>query len=169
MSDPQHPAYIPGLRNLKTALAVLIILIFAKWMDYPAPMYAGIAAITTMQDSIAHSISYGKMRIMATLVGGLMSVIILYATRHIPVESISILLIPLGIVLTILLCNIIHFKEASGLATVVFVIIMMQYTGDPYTYAIIRTIETIVGIVIAVIINRFVKSPEPPETVNPST
>lgn len=168
MIDPQHPAYIPGLRNLKTALAVLVILVLAKLLEYPAPMYAGIAAITTMQDSIPNSISYGKMRIMATMIGGLMSIVILYATRHIPVESISIILIPLGIVLTILLCNIIHFKEASGLATVVFVIIMMQYTGEPYTYAIIRTIETIVGIVIAVVINRWVKRPDPPDTVNPN-
>lgn len=165
MIDPRHPVYIPGLRNLKTALAVLIVLILAKLLDYPAPMYASIAAITTMQDSIAHSISYGKMRIMATMIGGLISIIILYAIRHIPVESNAVLLIPIGIILTILLCNIIHFKEASGLATVVFVIIMMQYTGDPYTYALIRTAETIIGIIIAFVINRCVVSPEPSESM----
>lgn len=164
MSERAHPVYIPGLRNLKTALAVLIILALARLLNYPAPLYAGVAAVTTMQDSIPHSISYGKMRIMATIIGGFMSMIILYATRHIPVESNAVVLIPIGIILTILLCNIIRFKEASGLATVVFLIIMLQYTGDPYTYALIRTIETILGIVIAVAVNRWVKSPDLPDS-----
>jgi uncharacterized membrane protein YgaE (UPF0421/DUF939 family) len=160
MSDSPHPVYLPGLRNLKTALAVLIILILAKLMEYPLPIYAGIAAITTMQDSIAHSISYGKMRIMATLVGGFVSIVVLYSARHLPVAGIEMYLVAVGIVLTILLCNIIRFKEASGLAAVVYFIIVMQYTGNPYTYAMIRTAETIVGIIIAVFINHYVKRPK---------
>lgn len=66
---PQFIQVLPGMRTLKTALAVLICIgIWRIWND-SMPFFASIAAVITMQNSIENSVKVGIDRVIETTLG----------------------------------------------------------------------------------------------------
>ena len=56
-----------GSRNIKTALSVLICLIF-----WPNSLFAAIAAVICVQSTIENSLKIGLNRLIGTLLGGVL-------------------------------------------------------------------------------------------------
>lgn len=152
-----------GMRNIKTVLAVFIcVVVFAIMGPEFNPLVAAIAAVITMGSSIEDSIETGWNRILGTVFGGVAGLLGIFAANLIPYEFAYVLIIPLGIMGLIYLCNMIHKSAAIVIACVVFLILMTTdpHAGGTYMLAILRLLETAFGIIVAFLINRFIKVPD---------
>lgn len=146
-----------GLRNIKTAISVCIcLIIFSK-----DPFFAAIASIMCMQDTIEHSLKIGTNRVVGTLIGGLLGLIFLYLTRWMHAEALTPFITSIGVVIAIYLCNLLNKPAASAMSSLVLIAIMIApTTSNPFVYASKRTIETILGIIVAILVNKYIKPPK---------
>ena len=154
-----------GLRTLKTGIAVLLTLLLLRENAF----FACIAAIVSVQDTVEHSFKVGIARVYATIIGALvgLGMIIPYEQlNNLPFtittkENLRYLLIAIGVMLVIQIGNILKKPEVISLSCMVFVgITLIKAESAPLSYAVERTIYTIIGIIIAIVINRFVKAPK---------
>lgn len=144
-----------GYRNIKTALAVLICLVFLN-----NSLMASIAAIISMQSTIEDSVSTGINRLLGTLLGGTLGVIILYFISIFSLQNYSILISALSVSLIIYICNLINKPAACVISSIVVLgIVIDPGMNNQISYAITRTIETSLGVIIAVLVNRFINPP----------
>lgn len=152
-----------GMRNIKTVLAVFIcVVVFAIMGPEFNPLVAAIAAVITMGPSIENSIETGWNRILGTVFGGVAGMLGIFIANTIPYQFSNVLIIPFGVMGLIYLCNNINKSGAIVITVVVFLILMTTHTQDKGTYmlAILRLLETAFGIIVAFLINRFIKVPE---------
>lgn len=146
-----------GLRNIKTAISVCICLVlFSK-----DPFFAAIASVMCMQDTVENSLKIGGNRVLGTLIGGLLGLVFLYSTRLIHAENFIPLITAIGVSCAIYLCNVINKPAASAMSSLVLIAIMIApITSNPFIYASKRTIETTLGIVVAILVNKYIKPPK---------
>lgn len=150
-----------GYRNLKTALAVFICMVLFELSGDKNPFYACIAAVICMKDTVESTFSMGKNRLIGTLLGGLIGVLFIFIVDNILfLQSINSLVTAVGVIGAIYLCNIIKKPGAVTICCIVFIGIMINYDGPAsYSYAIGRSIDTSIGIIIAIFINKYINPP----------
>ena len=150
-----------GYRNLKTALAVSLCMILFELMGNDNPFYACIASVICMKDTVENTFKMGKNRLIGTLLGGLLGVVFIFIIDNILfLKSIKSLISGVGIVIAIYLCNLIKKPGAVTICCIVFIGIMVNYDGpSSYSYAIYRSIDTSIGIIITIFINKYINPP----------
>ena len=89
-----------GSRNIKTALSVLICLIF-----WPNSLFAAIAAVICVQDTVENSVKIGLNRLIGTLLGGILGVILLFTINKLNLTSFSTIITAIGVSLIIYICK----------------------------------------------------------------
>lgn len=157
-----------GMRMVKTAIAVMIcFFVFLPFWANPSPggsgllenagpFYACIAAVICMQSSVEQSVRQGVSRIIGTCIGGLVGLGVLLLDDLMEQPVVTGLLMGLGIVLTLWLCNLIQRPAACAIGCVVVCVVMLNHSGpDRYLYTLFRIVETIVGILVAIGVNHF--------------
>lgn len=149
------PRYKIGMRNIKTAVAVGICLAFFQLIGISDGIQAAIAAIICMKSSLQNSLQTGIERVTGTFMGAVLGILALLLIEQMTFE-VSTLLAISGVVLIIYLCNILKVKASIVISLVVFLIILIgEKDVPPVYYGIFRLIETIFGIVVAYLVNRF--------------
>lgn len=145
-----------GLRNIKTTVSVLICLLLIK----NTPIYAAVAAIICMQSTVENSVKIGKTRLIGTLIGGILGISLLALTRTFNLNSYIPFITAFGVCMAIYISNIINIPAASAITSIVVISIILAPSGtNPVSYAITRTIETAIGIIIAILVNKYFKLP----------
>lgn len=153
-----------GFRAIKSGISVFLCLLIL-----PNPsFFACIAAFICLQDTISNSVKMGINRIIGTLLGGFIGLIFIYICRFvesiIPLSFLTklfvYLVIGIGIIVVIYTCNVIKRPAASSIACIVFTGITITHAhGNPLSYAVNRTLETIVGIIISILVNKYINPP----------
>jgi ribosomal protein S18 acetylase RimI-like enzyme len=150
--------YKIGMRNIKTAVAVAICLLFFELTGISDGIQAVVAAIICMKSSVENSVQTGIERIIGTIIGSITGVLAALLIDQIPIsyEMIKILVVIVGIILLIYLCNIFDLQASIviGVITYVFIIIDKQGTS-PLIIGLVRLFETVFGIFVVYIINNF--------------
>lgn len=159
----------PGMRTIKTALAIIVCLVayyfgekigIANTSD---AFLACVAAIISMRDTVEKSFDIGFHRLAGTLVGAILG--LLYSLLFPFYESVflGMFLTVLGVVLLITLCDVLKIQDAIAIACVVFLFIAMQQSDmSPLELSIRRFADTAVGILISLAINHFISRPDSP-------
>jgi|GEM_PF-389665 len=156
-----------GMRNIKTALAVFIcVVVFAIMGPQFNPMFAAVAALVCMGNSIENSVKAGWDRILGTIIGAVAGILGIFICKMIPFNLAYIAIIPLGTAGLIYLCNNLKRSGAIIICCVVFISLMTTYPQDlgSYTLSFLRLLETGFGVIVAFLVNRFIKVPECNET-----
>jgi uncharacterized membrane protein YgaE (UPF0421/DUF939 family) len=149
-----------GMRNIKTALAVLVVLLLYQLLHRETTLLAATAAIICMQDSVEKTLRSGLNRLVGTSAGALIGMLLLYCRQALGGNSLSLLFVPLGIVLIIWFCNFIQKQEATVISCIVLLIIMLEQSPqNPFIYSVNRMLDTLFGIVVAFVINRYICNP----------
>ena len=147
-----------GLRIIKSSFGVLCgFLIFYLRGQRGAPFYTALAVLWCMRSNIQDSFHMAKQRTIGTIIGGIYGFLVIIIVRYFHVSyflnltMISLMIIP--IIYTTLL---IHKKNASYFACVVFLSIVVNHIGDenPYLFVFNRVLDTLIGIFISLIINQ---------------
>lgn len=151
-----------GMRNIKTALSVFLCLLIFRAIQRENSFYACIAAVICMQPTLDNTFKKGLSRIIGTAIGGVVGIILLVISEIYVSESAFIFLIPIGIVILIEICIVIDQRDSVSICCVVYlgIMIMHRYQGDYFWYTLNRVIDTSIGIIIAAVVNRYLKVPE---------
>lgn len=154
-----------GLRTLKTALAVFICLCLAP----KDPFFAAITSIFCIQNTHDDSIQVALTRTLGTILGGVFGLIFLCLCRYIrtfslpdPIIAVMVdITICVGIVLTIYCINLLKRPAWIPIGCVVFLAVTTANADKaPLYYTFVRCSETIGGMIIGLLVNRFVLPPK---------
>lgn len=166
-------SYRPGLRAVKTALAVFLCLAVEALLGRTNPFYGCIAAVVCMLPTYRQTFHTGLNRMIGTLAGGLFGYLLLEASRFLPYynDGVNLLLVPAVMLGVIYLLNVLGIQGAISIGCIVFLGITV-YPGRSVDNALLfvvnRMIDTLIGILIAMIVNRVIAprrslAPEPPD------
>lgn len=160
-------SYRLGYRALKTVVAVFFCLLLGFITQRPTALYAVIAAILCIQPTYDKSKKIGLHRIIATVMGSLFSFITLELALVIPnYEGFWFMFVfPLLMLALIFVCNVLNIKDSVGPSCIIFAVIVFLHKGstvDTLPYVLERMAETIVGVLIALPVNRFLFNPKEP-------
>lgn len=143
-----------GLRTVKTALAVSLSLLAARLLGSTLPIFAAIGAISVMSRTFSDSLQECLTQLAGTLIG-------------VFIASVFVLLLPqpsffvfmgCGTLLVILLCLRLRINFAIPLGCIVFAdICLFTGSGSPVVYGLHRFTDTVVGLVVALLVNLFIK------------
>lgn len=150
-----------GMRTIKTMIAVSVCYLLTTYVFECSPYFACIAAVFSMQNDLDNSIQASIFKIAATTIGGFVGAGIYYIDLHWFNEiGLSFITIAIGTGLVIYLMN--KSKKSSSIptASVVFFATMLTASGNIVMYAVSRILQTILGICVALIINKLVHPPK---------
>lgn len=162
-----------GKRKIKSVLALLLS--FLIWqivrLIFPEldvhPLFGYIYAIVEMRDSVEKTKKFGKLRIKATLVGLVIGLLILpisnkygvYAGETLSHITVDVGLIIFGVLVTLWVAEAFKCETFCGIAAIIFVICMVRDKNadmNIYLYAVIRVLQTLMGVFSAWVVNSFV-------------
>lgn len=160
--EPPHHFHI-GMRIIKTVIAVFVCAIIG-WLRGEMTFFSMIAAVLCMQKSAEKTLSTSFNRVMGTAVGGAYGVIVLFLETQFNLQRVPplfYLVVSLMLIPVILTTIGIKKPSVAGFACVVFLSTTVYHVGDadPYTYALNRMLDTVIGIVVALIVNLTMPGP----------
>ena len=155
----QEPIRFPGLRIIKSSQAVFLVLML--YLILPATSIAttpAIAAIIAMRGSIKDSYVAAFIRLQSTFIGAVFGLIILELKE---VTNLEYNTLPYNLLLSIFVLSLIwisvSFLRSDGavLGSVVLLVIAIGPILDmtPLQAAVTRFLDTLVGVVIALLVN----------------
>lgn len=163
--------YKIGMRTFKTALAVFFCLLLHDFLGTSGVSSAAITAIICMKETQSDTVKTGLVRIVGTIIGGILAYVYLLLQYKIKVSPtlaeipfsldwLPYIMIPIFIIVCIYLCNIFKIKEASTICSIAFIVVILGFGDashqDIIDRVILRVIATLMGIVIAMLVNRFI-------------
>ncbi len=140
---------LPGLRIIKTGIAVTLCLLFYRLIGLEMSFYALVAIVISMDKTIFLSFTAGKNRLIGTAIGAALG---MGFSLLLPDNAWSS---GLGIILLIYLLNQFKLNAAIVIASVVFLAIMIAFgsADHPINYSLLRLMDTSVGVFIAWLVN----------------
>lgn len=150
----------PGMRTIKTSLVVAICLIISKVLDLYYPYYAAIAAIICIQNTVYGSFKVAKNRVLGTIIGSLLGILCVFIFPYNPWIS------GMGVLVLLYFLKVINLENAYIVACIVFLANFVPGQGPSITYSLNRTFDTIIGILIALIVNWLLSPPEYAEDIH---
>ena len=126
-----------GLRTIKSGIAVFLCLLLLP----NEPFFACLTAVICLQDTVYNSIHMGINRGAGTILGAIFGLIFLILFRSL--EN-----------------NILKRPGAINITCIAFLGVTTAHAySDPLFYATNRIIETLLGIVISILVNKLITPP----------
>lgn len=153
-----------GLRTFKSGLAVFLCLLLIP----NEPFFACLTAVICLCDTVTNSVHMGINRGGGTILGATSGLGFLYIFRFLEAhihnnhiaKLIIYMLIGLGIIVMIYICNIWRRPGAINITCIAFLGVTTAHAySDPLYYAINRSFETILGIIISILVNTLITPP----------
>jgi len=115
-----------------------------------------------MQNTVVDSFRKGTERIIGTIIGGISGGLVLFLVTTLDIENLLLYIIPLGMVVLIEICVHINMKQSVVICCVVYLSILtsINYAGGYMLYTLNRVIDTTVGIIIALFVNKYMNLPD---------
>lgn len=156
--------YKLGLRAIKTAIAVSVCALISMFFNHEDIFCACIASVICMEQTCEQTLDTGINRFIGTMIGGVVGYFALESICALPYyEWIRVLVLPIGILLVVYFCNIINHKSAVSIGCVVIIVILSrsgEITSNTLTYVLQRICDTLLGIMVAMIVNKFMFTPK---------
>ena len=174
-----------GMRIIKTAVAVMlaygIFLPFGLMYDTETyhgvlgqmgPLYACIACIVCMQSTLGQTVQSGVSRLIGVAIGGVLGVVTLLLGDRLDNGLLVLPILGVLCVAGMWISLLIQRPAACVMACIVpCVILITGVTGaDRYYYAAARIIETVIGVCVAMLVNKLLpdhreeyEAPPPPQ------
>lgn len=152
----------PGQRIIKTSIAVTLCLIFYMFRGYRGetmPAEAAITAIICMQPYVHGSTENALNRLSGTMIGAVWGFLFLLIMMLFPSigrhRGLLYILMGFGTLVSLHSAVLIRQPDASGLAAIVFVCVVIAYPDieNPLDQAFHRILDVLVGTTIAVVVN----------------
>ena len=159
----QNPAKkLPGLRNIKTCVAILIALILYEVLNKTGVTFALITILICMQGSVEKSLEESKSRIVGAILGACFGTIFLFFSLYFHNVVLFYTFCIFGLMMLIHLFYIFGLQKSIVIAATVYLSIFLNVSSDVYLilYSASRALDIVLGIVIALCVNRFLYKPK---------
>lgn len=142
-----------GPRVIKTGIAVTLALYICSVLNLESAVFAGIAAIFTLQPSIYGTWKQVRNQVQTNILGAIIAFLGLYFLGNDPLS--------IGLVIIILISISLKLKMGETISlTVVTVLAIMSAPGnEDWIFALNRFIVTFIGMATALLVNIFVYPP----------
>jgi uncharacterized membrane protein YgaE (UPF0421/DUF939 family) len=148
-----------GLRSVKTALSVFLCIPVLRLLGLDQPFFACIAAVVATQTTVRQSFAIGLERIVGTVAGAAWA--LLFTSIAPPpanpadLSILQMLFIAGGVTLVIYSANVLQKPNAGSIGSIVFIGVMINLLPgtSPLGTALLRTVETLLGVIIAMLVN----------------
>ena len=148
-----------GMRIIKTVIAVFICGLIG-WLRARDGLdfFSLIAAVICLQKSTEATIKNSFNRFAGTAIGGVFGVAVLFMETKLHTQQfmpLYLLILALLLIPIILVTLAIHKPSVSSFTCIVFLGVTVYHVSDsnPYTYAVNRLLDTVIGVIVALIIN----------------
>ena len=153
---------LPGQRILRSLLAILLCFaVYSLRGRQGMPFYSAIAALQCIQQYTRNMKAVARRRVIGTFVGaawGLLTLLIALRIREntVPDEMLHYAVVSVITAMVIYSTVILNIRDMAYFSSVVFLSITMNHITDanPYLFVFHRTLDTVIGVVIAEIVNR---------------
>ncbi len=151
----------PGLRNIKTALSVvisaLIVTIFNNITGAQVTyFYAAITAVFTLQQTHGESLLKARDRFFGTVIGAAVAILIGIIRFNIIQINLDLVYLFFGIMLCIFLVDAFNLKAGVMIACIMLIASLQDQEQYYIAYTFLRGIETLLGATVAILVNRYV-------------
>lgn len=158
-----------GMRIIKTAICVFFCLMLNYLFSPTVALISSLAAIMCMQSTLQSSLKTGLSRVLGTAIGGGIALLLVPLAQNTAVEWLYIILMPAGVALIIYLCVLLNYADGAAMCAFTYIaVLIIPFTdsgSNPFMAALTRILDTLVGVAIALIVNRYVTPPSiPPVT-----
>lgn len=147
---------MPGMRTVKTAIAVTLGLYISYFLNLNSPIFVTISSITTMQRSYSETIDTMRVRILTAIVGVVLGFVLSLITDD---PLIRPIIAGLGILMCIVVLLHLDLQRMVSLTCIVFIASYVA-KSDKVVYGINRVIGTVLGVVIGMVVNFLISSPK---------
>lgn len=148
-----------GMRNVKTALAVLICATI-YFMVERNPTFACIGAVFGMGSDMRTSKLGGGNRLFGTIIGGFIGMLLFRIYISVYPEAghypLLLILVFVGTILLILISQLVKWPGAIQPGSVMLCIVLFNTPVDTYiSYSLNRIFDTAIGVIVALAVNYF--------------
>lgn len=150
---------VVGMRVIKTAIAIAIGVLISSIFQLRYPFFTVIAAIIAMQNTLDDSFKKGLGRISGTTLGGIAGIIYLNFCIS---ESNLLNSVIIGILAVLIMYVQLKLKwsQSIQISLIVFLSICLTTRDESVSYyAIVRVLDTVIGIGIAFAVNYLISPP----------
>ncbi len=141
----------PGLRVIKTGMAVTLCIFLSCTLRFGQPFTSAIAAAVMMEKSIDLSLRTARDGTVGTLLGA--AVGLLFSLW----DPGNAGLCGIGVIVTLYLCVLLHLERGTLLAEVAFFAVALMPPGGPYWFhALTCAADALLGILVALAVNLIV-------------
>jgi len=152
--------HFPGMRIIKTVLALLICFLSYSAFKKPASIQSIIAAIVCLQRGMTTTLKSSTNRVIGTVVSGIYAYLFIRFSTEVlhftPGELSYDILVTLFVIP--LMYGLVKLKKTGSvtIATIVYMVISLPLgPKDPLNYTVVRVIDTLIGIMAAVFVEWF--------------
>jgi uncharacterized membrane protein YgaE (UPF0421/DUF939 family) len=149
--------------SIRAATSAGLAVAIAQLLELPYPLYALMAAVIVMDLSPSTTRQLAWQRLAGTLVGAAVGAVL---SSFLPPGPLAI---GFSILAAMLLTSVLRLPAAVKLSGYVCGIVVLSHGANPWSYALYRLIETVLGIAMAVLVSPVpkllrVEIPEVPES-----
>jgi uncharacterized membrane protein YgaE (UPF0421/DUF939 family) len=157
---------MPGLQlSVRAAVSAGLAVGIAHLLNFQYPLYALIAAVIVTDLSPAQTRQLGLQRLAGTVLGAVVGATLSYFLPPGPVT------IGLSILVAMFLSYVLRLDKAAKVTGYVCGIVVLDHSTHPWSYALHRLMETVLGIAVAILISLVPKllrgdKPKQPDDLN---
>ncbi len=153
-------------KTIKTGIAIFICLIGYAIFNQDHPLYAVAAALICIQNAgSSTTFRKGIERFSGTVIGASFGIIVYSIHLRYSSNHVHALTVGLGMVLILFISDKVKALRNTGtISSLIFALVLIGLKGNqkPFDYAVYRAIDTLVGVIIATFVDKFIY----PEHVN---
>ena len=143
-----YSTHLPAFQlSLRAALAAALSLAFAQLLELQFPIYAMISAVVVTDLKASETWKLGLPRLAGTVLGASLGVLTCAVLRPSAWET------GVAIMAAMFLSHLLRLRNSAKVTGYVCGIVLIAYGEHPWSYALHRTIETALGIGMAMLVS----------------
>jgi uncharacterized membrane protein YgaE (UPF0421/DUF939 family) len=142
-------------KAIRVGLAASLCMLVSSLLKLKFPFFVLLPAVMPISTFFGETIKFGVNRIIGSSIGALIGIIL------VTIQAQNILLVGLGVILIIYVCNYLKWNSTTSIACLVFASIMVGVKGSSaIVYSAHRLLDTFIGIGITTLVNHYIFNPD---------